>query len=860
MGIRVHELAKELKISVTALKTHLKHLNVENVHHMGQLEDDVADKIRGMFRQEVDNLKRLEDDRKKYQEIKKQEKKQEQQAEKKRAVEEEAQKKVEEAKKAQPQFIEKPIAKVKEADIPVIEVEKKTAPKKKVEAAPEEKTKPKEKPAPKAEPQLEVERPVKKAEPKAEPVEKPKPPRRKVKEEKEDELPEATPLPSDKEPRKKGIKKKTEEKAPLDEKTKHLQAKLKHGKKGKKSTKFAPSEMEEAEISRAIKQTMTRHKRKRHRREEKVHSADEMEQQKITIREFTSVNELAKLMDITPAEIITAFFKIGKIVTINQRLDKDSLEMICDEFEFDVLFADEYGTDIIYEAVEKHKDAEDLPRPAIVTIMGHVDHGKTSILDYIRSANVIAGEAGGITQHIGAYQVEFNKQKITFIDTPGHEAFAAMRARGAQVTDIAIIVVAANDSVKPQTVEAIDHAKASGVEIIVAINKMDLETANLDRTIADLAKHNVFLEGYGGSVLWTPCSALTGEGIDTLLENILLAAEMKELTAKYDIPGSGYVIESQKDSRMGTLITVLMKDGTLEKGDVVVCGATFGRVRRIENERGKEMKKLGPSDVGVVHGLGDVPKAGDVINKVENERVARQISSERQQLRQERERYIGRTNLENLFSKIKQKEMTDLKLIVKTDMDGSLEAFCDSLEKISNEEVYVNIIHRGVGSIVEADVNLAIASDAIIIGFQVRADNRAKKLAEEQGVDIRIYNVIYDGINDVKLALEGLIEPEYQEIFSGSAVVKEAFRIRGVGVIAGCAVDKGVIHKDNIVKLFRDKGLVVQSRITSLKHFAEDIAEIRAGYECGIGLHNFNDIKEGDIIEAYRLEEIKPKL
>lgn len=832
MGIRVHELAKELKISTSALKTHLKHLNVNVKSHMTQLEDEVADKIRGIFQTESDNIKKIEQDRRRYHDIKKRQKKLEQEAEQKRKEEQEAEKRLEEARKKAPVFIEKPISKQKEEEFETRKAEKK-----------------KEKPAA----QSKVSRPEKEVKPKPRKTTvKPKPI---VGEKKPPEIP--TPSVEEIDKKKLSKAKKSEKKA-LEEKSKHLQAKLKYSKKGKGKARVEPTELEEAEISRSIKQTMAKKKKKKkYKKEDKESKNVATEDQELVISEYTSVNELAKLMDVQATEIITKFFMMGKIVTINQRLDKESLEMICDEFDFNVSFAEEYGSDIIEEATEKHKDVEELPRPSIVTIMGHVDHGKTSILDYIRSTNVIAGEAGGITQHIGAYQVDYKNQKITFIDTPGHEAFTAMRARGAHITDIAVIVVAANDGVKPQTIEAIDHAKASGVEIVVAINKIDLKTANVDKTITELSKQKVFLEGYGGHTLWTTCSAITGEGVDELLEAILLTAEMKELKAKHDIPGGGIVIEAEKDSRIGSLVTILMREGRLRKGDTVVCGATYGRVRKMENERGQEIKEIGPSDVALIFGLNTVPKAGDLINKVENEKTARQISMEREQIRHEREKYIGRTNLDNLYDKIKLKEMTDLRLIVKADMDGSLEAFCDSLQKLSTDEVLVNIIHKSVGSIVEADINLAAASEAIIIGFQVRTENKAKKLAEDLNIEIRTYQVIYDGINDIQLALEGLTEPEYEEKFIGSANVKEIFRIKGVGNIAGCAVDKGVIRNDSILRLYRDNGLIYEGKVSSLKHFSNDVEEVRAGSECGIGIQNFNDIKEGDIIEAYKLEEVK---
>ncbi len=647
------------------------------------------------------------------------------------------------------------------------------------------------------------------------------------------------------------------------DKSKYTPSKQKGKGKGKgkgKKRRGQPTEVEQAEITRNIKQTLatSRTKRKRYKKDDKQGDADVV--QEIVISEFTSVSELAKLMDLAATEIIAAFMNIGQMVTMNQRLDKDSLEMICAEFDFDVKFQDEYGAELLEAKVDKHEGAEEAPRPAVVTIMGHVDHGKTSILDYIRKANVIAGEAGGITQHIGAYQITHNDSKITFIDTPGHEAFTAMRARGANVTDIAVIVVAANDGVMPQTIEAIDHARAAGVTLIVAMNKIDLANINIDRAINGLAEQKVFLEGYGGETLWVKTSATTGEGIDELLDTIQLAAEMKELKARHDIPGRGIVVESKKDARIGAQVTILLREGSLKKGDIIVCGATHGRVRRLEDERGGNVKQAGPSDVVMLHGLKDVPKAGDVLNVVEDDTTARQVSSERLQIRQERQKYQATTTMSNLFQKIKEHHMNEVKLIVKADTDGSMEALCDSFEKLSNDEVVVNIIHRAVGGVIEADVNLAITSEAIIIGFQVRTNNQAKVLAEDNHIEIKNYKIIYNAIEDLQKAILGMLKPIFEEKHIGTARVKEVFRIRKVGSIAGCAVEKGTIRKVATVKLFRNESVVFEGKLSSLKHYAQDVEEVKAGTECGIGIENFNDIKEGDIIESYEMEEIERKL
>jgi translation initiation factor IF-2 len=650
---------------------------------------------------------------------------------------------------------------------------------------------------------------------------------------------------------KKEPKKKKED---FGQKDKHIQAKIKNFKKGARKKKLAPTEIEESAINKNIKKTLaSTPRKKRYKKDDKSQQTIDT---RLTINEFTSVSELSKLMEVKSSEIIGKFFMMGKMVTINQRLDKESLELICSEFDREAVFAQEYGTEILQEDDHEREQQEMVSRPPIVTIMGHVDHGKTAILDHIRSTNVIAGESGGITQHIGAYQVVYNGHKITFLDTPGHEAFTAMRARGADVTDIAIIVVSASESVKLQTVEAIDHARAAGVTIIVAINKIDLPDANIDRTINDLMKQNLLLENYGGEVLWVTCSAKTGEGIDDLLESIILASEMQEITVPAKVKGKGVVIESRKDARMGTMATVLLQEGKLKKSDYIVCGATYGKIRKIEDERNNELKKIGPSDVGVIFGLNDVPKAGDIINFVNNEKTARQISTERKLIRQERENYLQKTNLDNLFQRIKDAEMAEIKIIVKADTDGSVEALSDSFMKLSNEEVSLNIIRKAVGGINDADVSLASASDAIIIGFHVRASNTARKLADDEHVEIKIYQIIYEAIEDIQKAMVGMMAPVMKEQFLGHAVVREVFKIKKVGQIAGCRVEKGAITKDALLRLFRNDIMVHEGSVSSLKHYAEDVKEVKAGSECGIGIEQFNDIKEGDVIEAYQMIEV----
>lgn len=648
------------------------------------------------------------------------------------------------------------------------------------------------------------------------------------------------------------IKPEPKKKKPAKEKYKNRKARLQE----EKEKKF----FDQQQIKSNIKATLSKDSKEKRYRKEKPKQQEEPK--KVVVTEFTSVDELAKLMDRSPTEIIAKFMELGKMVTINQRLDKDSLIMICDEFNFEVEFADQYGSDILSKEVEKEEEKlEEKPRPPVVAVLGHVDHGKTSILDHIRKTNVIAGEAGGITQHIGAYQVLYNEKKITFIDTPGHEAFTAMRARGADITDIVIIVVAADDGVMPQTVEAIDHAKAAGKPIIVAINKIDLPNANPSKVKAQLAEHNVRLQGWGGDIEYVECSAKTGEGIPDLLETILLVAEFEELKARYSGKAEGVVVEAKLDKGRGPVATVLLKNGILKQGDIVVCGAYYGRVRQMLDERQNPVETCLPSGVVQILGLNGVPQAGDTLNGVDNERLAKEISSQRQHIIRERQLYTGKgVSLDNLYEKIQQKQINTLNMIVKADTDGSVEAMCDALERLGTSEVTVNIVHRGVGGIVEADVDLAAASNAIILGFQVRPNAEARKAAERQKVEIRLYNIIFEAIEDVGKALEGMLKPITHEELLGTARVKEIFKITKVGTVAGCVVEEGKIPKDALVKIYHDNIKIYEGKISSLKHFQNDVKEVIAGQECGISVENFNDIKQGDIIEAYKVVEEKRKL
>ncbi|HPH71039.1 MAG TPA: translation initiation factor IF-2 [Candidatus Cloacimonas sp.] len=854
MTIRVYDLAKELKISTMALKKHLTDLGVNVKSHMSLIDEEVADKIRIKYKEQVDAEKRAERDRKRLIEMR-------QAAKAKQETPEP------EAKK-EPEIIAPVVEQITivpepEEVKPIAEPEKKVS--KPVQEKAEERT---VKPAPQKEKPVS---PPKYSKPSKPEVVAPKPStlhkkdagkteqyKHKPSAEKGTKPVVVAPVPEpikEVEERKFGKAKVSHEE--LGEKSKHKKAIISSSKKAKQKI-VDVIEIDEAEISRNIKKTLQKSsKRKKYHREAQT---VEERSNEIVIREFTSVSELAKIMNVAPSEIISKFFMMGQLVTMNQRLDKDSLEMICDEFKVDFRFEDEYGMDIIGRELEQYSEVKEERRPPVVTIMGHVDHGKTSILDYIRNENIVAGESGGITQHIGAYQIEINKHKITFIDTPGHEAFTAMRARGANVTDIAVIVVAATEGVKAQTREAIDHAKAAGVSIIIAINKVDLPEANVDKVISQLLDMGIYLEQYGGDIPWCRTSVVTGEGILNLIELILLTAEIMELKAKREVPASAVVIEAGMDTRMGPSATILMQEGTLRKGDIVVCGAVHGRIRKMENERGAEIKVIYPSDVARIYGLSDTPKAGDILNQVDSEKTARSISSERQQIRLEREKYLNKSSLQNIFARIKEEKINSLNVILKTDTDGSSEALADSFQKLSNEEVSVNIIHKSVGGINEADVSLAAASDAIIIGFNVRASSQVRKFAEDEGVQIKIYQVIYDAIEDLHNALEGMLQPEFEEQVIGSALVKQVFKIKKVGTIAGCQVDKGIIQANCKVRLYRNDVLVTEDTISSLKHYADDVNEVRAGSECGISLANFSDIKEGDILEAFVINEISKKL
>lgn len=579
----------------------------------------------------------------------------------------------------------------------------------------------------------------------------------------------------------------------------------------------------------------------------------------VRVNEFLTIAELSDLIDSSPQEIITSAFKnLGLMVTINQRLDFDQIEMICDEFGFEAVREEAYESDLSELQEEAEEEGELAPRAPVVTVMGHVDHGKTSLLDVVRETNVIAGEAGGITQHIGAYHVIVQEDKaLTFLDTPGHEAFTAMRARGAEVTDLVILVVAADDAVMPQTVEAISHARNAGVPIVVAINKVDLPTANVQKVKQDLLSQEVILEEFGGDVLSAEVSAKTGAGVDDLLEKVILQAEMLDLQAVPTGMARGTVVEAELDRGMGPVATVLVQSGELNVGDDFICGLQGGRVRALLDERGNTVEKAGPSIPVRILGLEGVPQAGDRLVEMEASRV-REIVSRRQQL--EREKDIRRrqkgTRLEDIFAAVQEQGQATLNLVIKGDTDGSLQALADSLERLGTPEVAVDVVHRGVGAINESDILLATTTQASVIGFHVRPDVKARDIAEKESVEIRLYSVIYEAVEDVKLALEGLLRPEEREVLVGTAEVRETFKVPKAGTVAGCYVVSGIIQRNLRVRLLRDYVQVYEGTIGSLRRFKDDVREVRDGYECGISIDGFNDIKVGDVIESYRVEEI----
>ncbi len=865
--IRVYKLASEYNLSAEQLIEFLKKKGHEIKSHMSLVSDDMLKDIQDHFKKDIEkaekHYKKIAEFNKKRIERSEEEEKKQEEAKVEEAeppkVEAASPAPVEEINEEQPAEVEVP----EPEEVPEEAVAAEEAP-----AEVKEAEKPGEKEKEKKEDQFvspkeneagkrkglkvvgKMDLDEKRApEPKAE---KPK--------EESAEKPKTEPIKKKKKPR---AKKKTTEVTPEETPV---------SKKKKRVKKF---EIDEKEVKEAIRKTLlsmddsvasgrasSRKKKRREREAEEERRLEEKtrEEKKIKVTEFIAVNELANLMDVPVSDVIAKCIELGLMVSINQRLDVETITLVADEFGFEVEFQTEYTAEALEDITDEPETLQ--PRPPVVTIMGHVDHGKTSLLDYIRRSNVVAGESGGITQHIGAYKVDVgNGKNITFLDTPGHEAFTAMRARGAQLTDIVILVVAADDAVMPQTVEAINHAQAAGVPIVIAINKIDKPGANIDKIKQQLAERNVLVEDWGGKNQCIEISAKTGLNVDTLLEKILLEAEILELKANPDRGARGAVVEAELDKGRGITGTILVQKGTLKIGDPFVAGIYQGKVRAMFDERGNKVDDAGPSTPVQVLGFEGSPQAGDTFVVVESERTAREIGIKRQQLKREQDqKQVRHVTLDEIAKQISIGGVKELALIVKGDVDGSVEALSDSLMKLSNEEVVVEVIHKGVGGISESDVLLASASDAIIIGFHVRPNLNARKLAETQNVDIRLYSVIYDAINEVKSALEGLLSPVLSEEVVATLEVRDTFKVPKTGTVAGCYVQDGKIIRNNKIRLIRDGIVIHEGEIGSLKRFKDDVREVDAGYECGLNLNNFNDLKVGDIIEAYKIVETKKKL
>jgi len=618
--------------------------------------------------------------------------------------------------------------------------------------------------------------------------------------------------------------------------------------------------VDEAAVKESVRKTLAaleaakRTRRRRHKETEKAGA--EEESNVLRVHEFITVGELAARMKIRPQELLATCLRLGIIANINRRLDKESVVAVADEHGFEVEFVSEYGEELLEEE-EAHEEEKLVPRAPVVTIMGHVDHGKTSLLDYIRRSNIIDSEVGGITQHIGAYQVDLPEGKVTFLDTPGHEAFTAMRARGAQVTDIVVLVVAADDRVMPQTLEAIDHARAAGVPIIVAINKVDLPDAQPELVKQDLSKAGLLVEEWGGKTICVEVSAKTGQGVDRLLEMILLLAEVMELRANPSKRARGVVVESRMDVGKGVVGSVLVQDGTLSVGQPFVSGALHGRVKAMFDERGRKVTEAGPSTPVEVLGWSGMPQAGDTFMVMADEREAKALSAKRRQLLREQQLRGGRKlTLADLQQQLKEGEIRHLRLVIKADVDGSVEAIADSLAKLGTGEVATEVIHRGVGMVSESDVLLASASRAVILAFHTGEDPRAREAAAKEHVDIRHYDVIYDLVDDVKKALSGLLKPEVREVVRGEAEVRRVFQLSRAGTVAGSYVLSGTISRNSRARVRRNGEVVYDGKISSLKRLKDDVKEVASGFDCGIGLEGFDDIREKDIIEAYTVEEI----
>ena len=631
------------------------------------------------------------------------------------------------------------------------------------------------------------------------------------------------------------------------------------GKRGKRKKK---REVDERELLDSVRRTMATldgsRSRKRKRTRGEGGAEIEEEPTKVGVSEFVTAAELASALGVRPNEVVATCMRLGVLANINRRLDRDTIEAVADELGFEVEFVKEFGEEVIQEVEEDIDEAPEVPRPPIVTVMGHVDHGKTKLLDYIRHTDVVSGESGAITQHIGAYQAAVGDRMVTFLDTPGHQAFTQMRARGADVTDIVILIVAADDRVNEQTIEAINHAKAARKPIIVAINKIDLPAADPDRIKQQLSEQGLLVEDWGGDTVSVEISAKFGQNVDKLLEMILLVADLRELTAQADRPAKGTIIEAKKDPGRGVVATMLVQQGTIRIGEPFVCGTAHGRVRAMKNDRGQDLQDAGPAAAVEILGWSDVPQVGDSFAVVKDDATARLIAAERTQIAREHRMRLAasRFRLDDLHTRIKEQERTDLRLIIKADVQGSVEVLRDSLEKLSNENVTVRVVHTGVGRINESDVILAAASNAIIIGFHVRPDPKATQLAQTEGVQVRLYRIIYEAIEEIKSAMVGLLKPIQEERVLGSAEVREIFAVTKSGAVAGCHVVAGTIKRKAQARVIRNEEVIWDGEIGSLKRFKDDVREVASGYDCGMVLDGLADLKTGDLVEAYVIEEV----
>lgn len=835
--------------------------------HMSVASQDMLDAIEDKFKREIEEVKKDDEARKqKIQELEAKKRREEAKnaALKRKAIALAKERKTVAEKKAREQAArELAEKKAREAETTTAE-----------EAAkPVEEKKPEREPAPPRRKE-EIKAPAPKKEYEVKPMPKPKPfVRGRVKPEPPTKKPAEPARAAAPQQKARGTKKKEERKSVTvsPESARQLEKKLQHSavtgtgpkkrKKRDKKKRQQQPRVDKQAVKLSFKQTMATldgtKKHKKYRKREDGEIAIEDGAPSIEVTEFMTVSELAKLIEKRPAEVVAKCMELGMMASINQRLDIDTLEMLAMEFGYNIRPVEEVGAEVL--EMEDEKNLE--PRSPVVTIMGHVDHGKTTLLDYLRESNIVAGESGKITQHIGAYSIEINGGNITFLDTPGHEAFSAMRARGAQVTDIVVLIVSAVEAVMPQTVEAINHAQAAGVPIIVAINKMDLEGANPDSVRQQLSKHNLLGENWGGKTIMVELSAKTGQGVDKLLEMILLQAEVMELQADAGIRGQGAVIEAKLEKGRGSVATILVQKGTLHIGDPFIAGSYFGRVRAMVDDRGRDVKAAGPSTPVQVTGLSGVPYAGDPVMGTADETEARIIATKRLQIRREYDiRRAAPTTLESAYAKIKDGQINDLKIVIKGDVAGSVEALSDTLSGMGNEEVRVTVIHTGVGAIAESDVDLAIASQAIIIGFHVTADPRARERAVQEKVDIRTYTVIYEVKDDIKKALEGMLSPEYSEKWMGNAEVRQTFRVPKIGIICGSYVQQGIIRRNDKIRVTRNGVIIHEGTISSLKRFKDDAKEVSVGQECGIGIDNFDDIKVGDILEDFVMIATERKL